>query len=73
MAVMSAVIMHSRLSHEVNLHIMRKLPQSIQSILHHGGGDHVDSPFRTTFMQLEDDSGVGLTPNFGTQRAEAVS
>ena len=24
--------------------------QSIQSILHDGGGDHVDSPFRSTFV-----------------------
>ena len=36
--------------------------QSKQSILHGGGGDHVDSPFRSTSMMVVSDSGVGLTP-----------
>ena len=34
--------------------------QSIQSILHDGGGDHVDSCHGGTFMKLEADSVGGL-------------
>ena len=30
--------------------------------LHGGGGDHVDSPFRSTSMMIVCDSGIGLTP-----------
>ena len=30
--------------------------------LHGGGGDHVDSPFRSTFMKLVIDSGVESSP-----------
>ena len=30
--------------------------------LHGGGGDHVDSPFRSTSMLIVSESGVGLTP-----------
>ena len=36
--------------------------QSIQSILHDGGGDHVDSCHGATFMLTVCDSDVGLTP-----------
>ena len=37
--------------------------QSIQSILHDGGGDHVDSCHGATFMLTVCDSDVGLTPD----------
>ena len=40
--------------------------QSIQSILHDGGGDHVDSCHGTTFMLTVCDSDVGSTPNCNT-------
>ena len=35
----------------------------MQSTLFGGGGDHVDSSHGATFMKLEADSGVGLTPD----------
>ena len=37
--------------------------QQLQSIMHHGGGDHVDSCDRCTSMKLVLDSGIGLTPD----------
>ena len=36
--------------------------QSIMSIMQRGGGVHVDGRHGATFMKLESDSGVGLTP-----------
>ena len=49
--------------------------QSIQSILHDGGGDHVDSCHGATFMLTVCDSDVGLTPDLhsGRRHSRAVT
>ena len=46
----------------VRLEDLAQAAQSIQSILHDGGGDHVDSCHGATFMLTVCDSDVGLTP-----------
>ena len=48
--------------------------QQLQSIMHHGGGDHVDSCDRCTSMKLVMVSGIGLTSDLdgGGQHGRAV-
>ena len=62
MGTVSALIWQTGLAHEIIQEIMRKAAQSIQSIQHGGGGDHLDCCCGATSPPAEGHSVVDSSP-----------